>query len=348
MIDLRRYRNLLIGAPCLGLLVAGINFLLLAITGPAPDWLVPRLYPMGWNWVERTAARVSGLEAACGPPAANGCHPLLVYLGQSGAQEGIDPAVLHAHLGTDLRLVGICGSGSGMYPFRALSEPLLRSRLRPALTVLCIHPVWLIGNPTPQPPASLDPFPALFRGDWQEVGQIVGWWNWLARNRHFVNYAARTQLHAAQARLGGAAVDPHPWRPPERAGNLYWVGEEKLRWLMAEYERRGWFDPAQYARFQEGQAAALVDLISRLRGHGGAILILLMPERSGFRTRIPPAARCYLLGTIREHFPDLPAVLDFQDAIPDEMFSDWGHLNDTGRERFSLLLADALRDRCPR
>ena len=35
--------------------------------------------------------------------------------------------------------------------------------------------------------------------------------------------------------------------------------------------------------------------------------------------------------------------MDYRDAIPDELFSDYCHMNDGGRSQFSMLLARRLR-----
>ena len=74
------------------------------------------------------------------------------------------------------------------------------------------------------------------------------------------------------------------------------------------------------------------------------MVIVVMPEQSTFRERIPDEARRFLFDQLEQAFGVPPAdIWDLCDAIPDSMFWDAMHLNDEGRAEFSRQLAEAIR-----
>jgi predicted dienelactone hydrolase len=75
-------------------------------------------------------------------------------------------------------------------------------------------------------------------------------------------------------------------------------------------------------------------------------MIMLVPERSTLRSRIPPAALRSFQETLERGFgADAPPVLDLRDGIPDDQFHDDLHLKLAGRRRATQELAQALRKR---
>ena len=72
--------------------------------------------------------------------------------------------------------------------------------------------------------------------------------------------------------------------------------------------------------------------------------VVLMPEHSSLRERMPPEAMDALLGPLDRAFGDgSPSIVDLRDSVPDSGFTDISHLNDEGRATFSPLLAEAIR-----
>jgi hypothetical protein len=76
-------------------------------------------------------------------------------------------------------------------------------------------------------------------------------------------------------------------------------------------------------------------------------VILLLPERSDLRSRVPAEAMNCLNATLARGFGDdgPPPSIDLRDAITDDQFHDTLHLNQRGRMETSRRLAEQLRRR---
>jgi len=359
--DFTRYRNVLAAAGGLIVAAAAVNAALLLSTGRTPAWLEAEQAQIDWLEIDKADARIAGLAADCrrDPGAAQG--PLCVYLGLSTAIEGIDAKVLQSRDGQHLRYVALCGGGFCMEHLEKLGRPLLRSDLKPALVILAVHPSWLVGHPLDdywarRAAAPGNPLAALQRGDWQRAWRIASNWDWIRGNRIYINYNMRGVLYEGRSRVFDAlrvgadafrTPDPRPWRPVDTLGFPAHSDAAFLQTQWKSFKRNGWFDPAQYARFQGPQAAALARLVAGFRQRGAEVVVVLMPEQSVLRRRIPPAARQYLDATLRRAYgPAAPVVWDFQAAVQDGDFSDYCHLNAAGREAFSRLLAEKIRREC--
>ena len=117
---------------------------------------------------------------------------------------------------------------------------------------------------------------------------------------------------------------------------------------IREYGLRGYYDPQAFSRSHE-QAASLVKLIERLRARRAMVVIVLMPEHSTLRQRVPPEAMAALLDPLTRRFAEeIPLIIDVRDAIPDSGFNDISHLNDAGRALFTPLLAETIHRHVPR
>jgi hypothetical protein len=103
-----------------------------------------------------------------------------------------------------------------------------------------------------------------------------------------------------------------------------------------------------YEANQDREVAGLVDLIRKCRAKPAAVMLVLMPEHSRFRSMTPPFTKPFLVGAVRKAFPssELP-IVDFQSAIADDGFDDYVHLGDKGADEFSRLLGHAIRDHFP-
>jgi hypothetical protein len=348
ILDPRRLRGVLFVALLLGVIFAAMNFAILGIAGPAPGRAASRQIPMTWDVLEEAEERVAGLSHAYSAEGAKK-NPFLVYVGLSSAWEGVDPAELAANDGWNAQVMPLCGkggSGNAIEGMLDLTEPLSRRRLCPSLMVLCIHNMWLADRTdlaTSHPPPSLNPLPPLLLGNWREALDRVAWWNWLGKNSVYTNRLAVAGLHRARVAMGlFPAMDP--WSAPKRMGLPVHADVKFLQIQMSGIADAGVFDPSQYTK-QGEQFVALNELITRFRSTGSPVLIVLMPERSAFRARVPAKAQQLLTDAVQ---PSQGAagtpILDFKDAIDDAGFSDNLHLNEAGRTEFTRLLAHAIRD----
>ena len=109
----------------------------------------------------------------------------------------------------------------------------------------------------------------------------------------------------------------------------------------------GVYEPATYARVPKA-SAALIDIIKRFRTEKAVVVVLLMPEHSWLRQRIPPETRQMADALFRQAFPeDPPPLLDFREALDDSGMADLTHPNGKGRERCSRLLGAEIRHYLP-
>ncbi len=343
-VDFRRYRGLTaVGIPVV-LLACAVNQLLLMTTGPSPAWLVPVQIPMYWQQIEIAEAKVKGLAQATYSSTGEDL-PFLLYLGMSTAGEGIEPRLLadpESFYGN--RVVGLCGAGGSMDRFRSLADPLFRYNIRPQLTLLCIHAAWLVGHPSKAPPSSLSLLEAIRLRNVHEFRSRLFWHAWICKNRTSINHAIRTFLFALRIRLDIIPADRGPWEAPERHGFPVYARPDFLRYQLDNLQGYGWFDANSYALHQQSQGDALRNIIQELQKRGSEVVIVLMPEQSEIRNKIPTVARNFLEQTLATEVDGtvLP-IWKFVDAIPDEMFSDYFHMNDAGRFEFSTQLANRLR-----
>ena len=337
VVDFRRYLGILVvGIPIL-LLFGAIDQLLPITTGESPSWLVPTQTPMSWKQKERAESIVKGLARATRSSQGDDAD-FLLYIGMSTAREGIETNRLAAPDAYDNRVAGLCGSGGSMDNLRSLADPLIRNGVHPRLTLICIHPAWLVGSPWVIPPTSLSLFELLRKREFREFRRRLYWHSWISRNRTSVNHALRTVLFRTRVGLGIMYAERNPWEAPLRFGYPEHSGPEYLRQQLSHFQAYGWFDANSYAINQQARADALIDLISAMHKLGSKVAIVLMPEQSKFRNKIPEAAHHFLQQKLAQE-----TIWNFVDAVPDEMFSDYCHLNDSGRLYFSSQLAERLR-----
>ena len=110
------------------------------------------------------------------------------------------------------------------------------------------------------------------------------------------------------------------------------------------YQKLGFFEPGRY-RPDSSNALSLVKLIRASRKRGAKVCIVLMPEHSAFRTRVPTAgARCFA-EINRINFPDDPVpVYDLRDRVSDDMFVDVVHPGVDAMTPISILVGQCVRD----
>jgi len=340
-VDLRRFRGLLPIAVLLAVFLVTADLLVLAGSGPVPagritdDWHV-----IPWNDLEHAESQAANVESALG----GSRKPFIVYMGGSTANTGIDPVILQQFGPCHTPAMGVCTLGTSMFRMREIAGPLIRRRLHASQALLGVHAVSLAGAYSQEPPSSMNPVPPLAHGDWRESVRRLRWWNWFSTNHAYTENLIMSDLIKARAWLD-LSPKIEPWRPrpltlPDRATPEY------MQVQMEGFRLHGCFDPQRYLLHRDAEVGALKELVSQFRDLGTEVILVIMPESFVLRSRVPAEEEQFLIDSMMQGFgAGAPAILNFLDAMPEETFSDYAHLNEAGRAKFSLLLAQALRDR---
>ena len=180
---------------------------------------------------------------------------------------------------------------------------------------------------------------------------MLGLWFWVHRGD--VSHAIDLLLLDARMRMFQFfdvrldEVELDPWHEMIRMNLPESVSEAGLKAKIKQYGLRGYYDPQAYAQSRD-QAATLIELISRFRARRADVVIVLMPEHSALRQRIPSEAMKALLAPLNRAFEgNMPPVFNFRDAIEDSGFMDISHMNSRGLAQFSPLLAETLGQNVP-
>jgi hypothetical protein len=356
--DVSRLRGTLVVAAAA--LAAGwlLSALLLASIGPRPSWLRPREDPLGWEHAGLAGRKVAGVVSECQRGEEGAGARLGVLLGRSTLREGLDPAILEKAGPPGFRWLSLYGSGGSFIYLEDPAWVLFASGLRPAVVLVAINPYMLAGRPylTEEPcprlgEAAADLAAGELRPAARELRETLAASGWVLTYRRLVNQRYRRALLQARLRLfraWGLGVDalfppdPDPWKV--RLGGFPFHQTEQYRNLQLGWMRDfGWFDARSYSAGGP-QAEALVRVIAGCRARGARVLLVLLPERSTLRSRVPARAAQYLRAALKEHFAaDPPPVLDMRDALADELFCDQSHPNVRGRALASELLGRRLR-----
>lgn len=356
MLDLRRYRGVAEAGAWVGLAALALNFSLFLGFGRAPRWLVLPRTPLGWQEVERIEQGLAGLAVLARRGELGQDSRLNIYIGMSTAREGIDPVRLSRVEGQGRRYVGLCGSGGDVNNLMGITNLLVRSGVRPERVIIALHASWLVGMTTVPDSTSPNPLSSLRSRHWRDAARAFKQWDWIRLNEVNVNHRVRVKLYAARMRvfeglgLGLEAFSPpspDPWGLPPRMGYPQHAEAEFLRKQLQECEARGWFDPEAYEELDPARHEILPRVVSRLRDLGTEVVILIMPEQSALRSRVPDVAVSLLTEDL-ERVQSAPVpIMDFRSMIPDSEFTDYFHLNDSGRADLSEKLGRRLQSSRP-
>ncbi len=356
MLDLARYKGLLpvVAGLCCSLVLC--NAVLLGGFGESPAMFDNPDRKLAWSQLERVGAQVAGVELQMGRKLPGTQPGFGVVIGQSTTFRGIDPLILEQKAGPRKRWLLINGFGSSFVKLDYYAQTLLASKLRPETIVLGLHETMLAGQDrrnVPVEPSASEPGSVRSKkksGVRRQVkrGLTV---HWVRRHRadisHFTNMALfelRLSIHKA---LGSGAVGLHkprarPWRVSAR-DELPDRHEERLKVQRKNWRKFGWFESSTY-HTDGPQADAFRSLIAGCNGLGTPeIVIVLLPITSDLRGWLPVEAGQQMVSLIDEvSIGRSVRVIDLREAMPDDAFADYAHLNPSGREVFSRLLADQL------
>lgn len=356
MIDLHRYQGLLFVVLAVASAVAVCNAALLAGFGEDPAVFNDPDRQLAWAQLERVGAQVAGVEAEMRREGLNDQSPFGVVIGQSTTLRGIDPLILRQQTRPRMRWLLINGFGSSFVKLNYYAQTLMVSKLRPKVIVLGLHETMLAGQDRRNAPTKRDDA----HPDTQRPGKktklrrrikhiLTSHWvrTQRANINHHVNmtlFELRLSLHTA---LGSGAVGlfrpgGRPWRASARE-ELPTRHEGRRKRQRQGWRDFGWFDPQTYDTTNQ-HADAFRELIAGCDKLGEPrIVLVLLPVTSDLRGWLPPEARQRMLTLIDEVSVDRPVrVIDLRDAMSDDAFTDYAHLNPAGREVFSTLLAERL------
>jgi hypothetical protein len=324
--------------------------------------------------------RISGVLAEARRGMGN-VSDLGVVLGPSAAGMDIDPRILE-ETGSPLvpnRWLNLYANGANATDLRGLADVLFQSRIRIDLVVLAIDPVILARSDaylSDTTTADIRPFLRAYEaGHLTSARQELAALSLVPLHRMFperirIGHQSRVLVSWAKSRLFSAIglgadslypPDLDPWSVRLLIGDEAAEGsaananrrvtareirEGPMRnGLFGDLKDKGWYDVSSYS--SQGRAADdLIAIIRRARAHGAEVMIMLVPERSNLRPRIPPAAlRCFHETLDRGFRADAPPILDLRDAIADDQFHDDLHLRQSGRRQATLKLVQALSER---
>lgn len=339
VVQLRRYRAVLVVGLSLAGVVVGLDLALTLLLGRDLNWHRPNIF---WVYVERAGSQVAAaedLQRAGKLPA----DDLVVLLGISSVLRDFDGQVLHENDAQQRRWLVLGGGGGTMTRLEVYAQALLRSPLDFGQVLIGIHPMMLWNGGTAEPlhediENMLQPVsPAGLRN----VQAAVLEHSWLGQRwqRAFDCarvglYRVRMALLAACGQDAGATFDPlaDPWA----AYQMRTADRNTPQALTLQWERLRQRCRAESYAGSDAEVAALVRVVRQLRARGTTVTIVLMPEHSRLRREIEPEVLTLLNAALAKAGGEQPLpVLDLSDALADDLFFDHSHLNERGRVRLS-------------
>jgi hypothetical protein len=273
-------------------------------------------------------------------------RPLVLVLGSSRVQMGLDAARVRASLGGRPALVFNFGmSGGGALLDAVFLRRLRADGVRPDLLVLEVLPPtlnqpgayaleedWLNGARLRAAElAFVNRFHTEPRRAWRQWAKGRGLPCYWGHDDLRSNLALDTRDPATRPERILGTMDGLGWRPYSQED----VAPERRAWL-AQLARRQYNNALGEFRLAPGPARALRETVARCRQDGLPLALLLMPEGASFRALYPPSMRAgidrHLAGLCREW--DLP-LIDARLWMDDDAFWDGHHLLPRGAAAFS-------------
>lgn len=321
----------------------GFNILMWVTTTVSPDFLsVPKQF-FGVDFVKKNFHKVDDLKSYYRGELASQDYPLYVFMGLSGASEGIDTQSLQQNIGEQINLVSLSGAGRNVKEISIYAEPLINSALTPSLVIFAISPFHLMAPPVEQ---------KSLMTVLQETPQHHLLAGWFAIKRNDIKHLADMKILNTRMNLFDwldFRVDkenPQSWRQDTLMGMTQLLTEAEWKSRLDEYGKRGYYQLANYQNSQN-QIALFARLIKQFQSKGSEVIVLLMPEHSSLRKMIPRQTMKILLGQLSTELQhqQMPQILDFRQSVTDEGFTDISHLNRSGRDAFTESLNKLLRQK---
>lgn len=352
MIALIRYRPYI--------LVAGWLVVLLVLTNSSLR-LLDKTVVLAWlpkaaagtGFTEDNRQRVEAAQREFEQGQVDPNEYLCAILGLSNVREAVPLKVVAQEAGLPCRYMGLGAAGVGMPDLARQARLLIDSELRPDLVLIGMGPNQLVDT-QPKPGSLQTTFlDAMRRGDFRNAAIEIRNGFWFFSRRIDVSIGLEKALLDARAVMfhsfGVHLQNPNadkdsPWREMIRTIFEEHFSEATLREEEQFFQDLGVFDKATYAKSPKA-SATLVRLIQDFRARGSAVVVLLMPENSRLRKRMPPNSLELVTTPLQQAFgADIPTVWDLRDEIEDSGFVDLTHLNQSGSTRCGRLLGAKIRD----
>lgn len=358
--DFSRLRGPLVVIGSGAAIFAAMHFVLSFAFGPDAAALHPRQRPLGWPMYERIWGRVSALDHLYRSGQLPRDTRLGMFIGVSTSATGIERQFLDERATAADRWIVLSGAGMSLENIENVMHPVFFCSLKPSVVVLGIHPQMLVGESYLGDEPTVDPERVVGRRRRATKSQFAGFdvlsrlrQHWAIKHRAMAAAFLRTQIYAVRIYffyLAGVTAESlyppitEPWDE-----NPLWLwymddAEDQFAHDQAEFwSKRGHFQPENYNPEGE-QARSLVRMIRAYRKIGAKVYVVIMPLRSTLRKIVPPNAKPCIFEALDRAFPEAPPpVMDLEEAMPDQLFTDQVHLSRAGAERLSKLVADQLQ-----
>jgi hypothetical protein len=363
MFDLRRLWGILIAATWVSLCLAFCEAAFGASSRWWPGWL-KNDWARGEIYVfEMSAGRISGLEKE----GFDDGRPIGVCLGSSEMDSAIDPALLGPAVDPRMRWLFLVGYATSAREMELMTQLLFKTKIKPAIIVVGLQLMMLARNPAYrnhrlEDRVELDFGPLLGHLRSLRPGTAEGDLEDLLARGFNVCFPDRTRINTRlRARLTRARITilegmgqkitsvfrptPNPWAPN---GDVPWLeraDDALLALQMKQMTARGDFDPHLYSAREEA-SESLVKVVRMARSKGAEVVVLVMPERSNVRARMPASAMETLTELSENAFgTDAVRVISLRDSVADDEFCDQQHLLSGAKPAFTRLVIQELNDR---
>jgi hypothetical protein len=341
-------------AGVLGLVGVGIR----PIVGGRPSWLPETESTVDVPLYRKAAGRVLAASREL-RRSARGAERLGVLIGGSSLIHGVDPTQMDT--GAEWRWLSLAPSGAYLIDDCALAQLTLEGSAQPDVLVFLITPSHLAVLPGIHDDTStFDTDELAFhvrRREWFKAQTDVANlmlipWNVLYPNRTRISRYLRQMSFEAQqdvfhamafSRLAPYEPDPTPWAVDFPYPGAVRMPDGWMEFVYHGLEKSKLFEPSSYPANGQG-IRSLADTVRRARGVGTEVILVLMAEGSEVRSRMPREAETRLREAVHREFGDSsPMIVDLRGSVVDDMFLDQLHLSDKGRNIFTRILSDRLR-----
>jgi len=311
----------------------------------------------GGGYLDDNRQRVAGAVEEYSLGRISSDEHLGAFVGISNLREDVDLKTVADVTGGSWRFIGLGGAGFALPDITPHANVLINSDLRPDLVAVGLSLHQLVDT-RPKPGAfNAGLAEYLRRGDWRNSAVAIRNWFWFYARRQDVTMAAEASVLDARERLFRSwnvhlreqQVGRHsPWREMIKSDWPEHFSANTLREQAQFFEEMGVFDAGTYEKSPKA-TAALVRVIEGFRSRGARVVVLLLPQHSQLRERIPRQAYDIFTTALKQKFSAEPLpLLDLRTIIDDDGFVDLPHLNRKGSTKFSKLMAEQLLPYLPK
>lgn len=306
--------------------------------------------PIAWSMVEEASSVSSGLVQQLADSKYSE-ENLAIIAGLSTAREGIHTPTLERLLDSGERWVVIGGSGGRISILEEILEPFFRTGIRPGTLVLAVHPSHLVDRRADligsrfleRPVATAQNYAKKYEGR-SPLSLFQGYIRRVRSWSYNALFKVRTGMHDRLGTPYTTVVIPgDPW---DRNSPLYEADRAEPRYLelqLETWESFGWFDAAAYT--SDGvEAAALQELLERIKRLGSEIIVVYPPESQKMRVLVPQQrASENFVAQLQIAGVEGVRIIDMRDALGENLFYDYAHVNQAGRAAWTEALAERLK-----